>query len=233
MSKGPAVAVARSPQIVVGARLREGAILAEGAVVRCSGGAVEVGSGSAVLENSVVVGRPDIPTRVGRRSTFGHRCLVVGATVGDLCEVGNASILMPGSPVGDRVFLGEGTLVPAGVTLSDDVVAVGRPARVIHRASAADLDRRPANKRPPAGPRPGGAMAATPWFRGRRRSCSRCGRSPSGPRARRWVPASSCASTTSCWSTSPRKIRDPQVEFGHYWATLQDPEGNEFCVGAS
>ena len=67
-----------------------------------------------MLENSVVVGAADIPTTVGRRSTFGHRCLVIGATIGDLCEIGNASILMPGARVGDRVFLGEGTLVPAG-----------------------------------------------------------------------------------------------------------------------
>jgi catechol 2,3-dioxygenase-like lactoylglutathione lyase family enzyme len=28
-------------------------------------------------------------------------------------------------------------------------------------------------------------------------------------------------------------VRDPQEEFGNYWATLQDPEGNEFCVGAT
>ena len=67
-----------------------------------------------MLENSVVVGTAAMPTTVGRRSTFGHRCLVIGATVGDLCEIGNASILMPGARVGDRVFLGEGTLVPAG-----------------------------------------------------------------------------------------------------------------------
>ena len=28
-------------------------------------------------------------------------------------------------------------------------------------------------------------------------------------------------------------IRPPKEEFGTYWATLQDPEGNEFCIGAS
>jgi carbonic anhydrase/acetyltransferase-like protein (isoleucine patch superfamily) len=67
--------------------------------------------------------------------------MVVGATVGDLCEVGNASILMPGARLGDRVFLGEGTLVPPGVRLPDDVVAVGRPARVVRRASPDDLRR--------------------------------------------------------------------------------------------
>lgn len=27
-------------------------------------------------------------------------------------------------------------------------------------------------------------------------------------------------------------IRTPKEEFGTYWATLQDPEGNELCIGA-
>jgi predicted enzyme related to lactoylglutathione lyase len=27
-------------------------------------------------------------------------------------------------------------------------------------------------------------------------------------------------------------IRPPTEEFGVYWATLQDPEGHEFCIGA-
>ena len=116
-------------------------MLAEGAVIRSRRRTVEVGTGSVVLENSVVVGNPAIPTRIGRRSVFGHRCLVIGATVGDLCEIGNASILMPGARLGDRVFLGEGTLVPSGVTLASESVAVGRPARIVRTASAADLAR--------------------------------------------------------------------------------------------
>ena len=123
------------------ARLGEGSLLAEGAVIRSDDAAVEIGTGSAVLENSVVVGTRTIPTSIGRRTTFGHRCLVIGATVGDLCEIGNASKLMPGARLGDRVFLGEGTVVPAGMSLPSDVVAVGRPARIVRSASAADLAR--------------------------------------------------------------------------------------------
>ncbi len=110
-------------------------------MIRSESNAVGVGTGSAVLENSVVVGNARIPTTIGRRTTFGHRCLVIGATVGDLCEIGNASMLMPGAQLGDRVFLGEGTLVPAGMALPNDVVAVGRPARIIRSAAAEDLAR--------------------------------------------------------------------------------------------
>jgi carbonic anhydrase/acetyltransferase-like protein (isoleucine patch superfamily) len=133
--------IAGSAVVLGTARLGEGSVVAEGAVIRSHGMGLEIGTGSAVLENSVVVGTNTIPTIIGRRSVFGHRCTVVGAVVGDLCEIGNASILMPGARVGDRVFLGEGTLVPAGTTLPSDVVAVGRPARVVRSASADDLRR--------------------------------------------------------------------------------------------
>jgi carbonic anhydrase/acetyltransferase-like protein (isoleucine patch superfamily) len=133
--------IARSAVVLGTTRMGEGSLLAEGAVLRSHGGGVEIGTGSAVLENSVVVGNPAIPTSIGRRTVFGHRCLIVGAAVGDLCEIGNASILMPGARIGNRVFLGEGTLVPTGMSVPDDAVAVGRPARVVRRASADDLVR--------------------------------------------------------------------------------------------
>src|SRR5436190_22482873 len=151
MSKGPATAVydrdadesriAGSAVLLGSSRLGERVLIAEGVIVRSAEHGVTIETGSAVLENSVVVGTASTPTTVGRRSTFGHRCLVVGATVGDLCEIGNASILMPGARVGDRVFLGEGTLVPAGMTLPSDAVAVGRPARIVRSASADDIRR--------------------------------------------------------------------------------------------
>ncbi|HEX4538709.1 MAG TPA: hypothetical protein VH112_00560 [Acidimicrobiales bacterium] len=151
MSAGPGSAVAdqeagpfqiAGSAVVLGsARLGEGSLLAEGAVIRSEDGAVEIGAGSAVIENGVVVGTTAIPTTIGRRTTFGHRCMVIGAAVGDLCEIGNASTLMPGARLGDRVFLGEGTVVPPGMTLPSEVVAVGRPARVVRSASPDDLRR--------------------------------------------------------------------------------------------
>ena len=122
-------------------RMGPDAVLAQAAVARGGEGALVVGAGSAILEQCVVVGRSGCATRIGRRTVFGHRCVVLGATVGDLCEIGNASVLMPGARLGDRVFLGEGTLVPSGMSLPDDVVAVGRPARVIRTVTDDDLRR--------------------------------------------------------------------------------------------
>jgi len=133
--------IAGSAVVLGAARLGEGSLVAQGAVIRSFGGGVEVGTGSAVIENCVVVGNPEMPATIGRRTVFGHRCLVIGASVGDLCEVGNASVLMPGARLGDRVFLGEGTLVPPEMELPSGAVAVGRPAHVVRRASEDDFHR--------------------------------------------------------------------------------------------
>ena len=176
---------------------------------------------------------PTIPTTIGRRTVFGHRCLVIGATVGDLCEIGNASILMPGARLGDRVFLGEGTLVPAGMTLPDDVVAVGpagpgRADRVGRRPAPA---RRSARRRPLApaahrdhrrehtGDERDGPALRVPRHRPdaspRRRRCSRPRRSPatsSSANARSSAPASrsSATPTDRCASaTTSRSSRTP------------------------
>lgn len=151
MSAGPAttqlsgnakpLGIAPSAVVLGVALLGRGTLVAQGAVIRSYRRGVEIGTGSAVLENSVVVGDESTPTRIGRRTVFGHRCTVIGATVGDLCEVGNGSILMAGARLGDRVFLGEGTLVPSGMELPSSSVALGRPARIIRAASEADLRR--------------------------------------------------------------------------------------------
>ena len=115
--------IASSAVVLGAATLGYNSGLSEGAVIRSTGDAVVIGTGSHVIENCVVAGYADHPVSIGRRTVFGHRCMVIGATVGDLCEIGNASVLMPGAGVGDRVFLGEGTVVPSGTTLPSDVVA--------------------------------------------------------------------------------------------------------------
>jgi hypothetical protein len=73
-----------------------GAILAQGLVVRAHGASVSIGNHSAILENGVVIGTPRHPVRAGQRTVFDHRATIVG-NIGDLCEIGNGAILMPGS----------------------------------------------------------------------------------------------------------------------------------------
>src|SRR3954449_7931030 len=125
------------PEIAGSARLLgnvqggAGALIAQGTVVRSHGDSVSLGNHSAVLENGVVVGTREHPVRIGQRTVFGHRAQVIGATVGDLCGIGNGAILMSGAWIGDGCILGEGTLVPAGAVIPPSTVLVGRPPHAI------------------------------------------------------------------------------------------------------
>ena len=78
---------------------------------------------------------------MGQRTVFGHRATIVGAAIGDLCEIGNGAILMPGSRLGSGCILGEGTLVPPDTVIPSGSVLVGRPPHVIRSATDADRER--------------------------------------------------------------------------------------------
>src|ERR1700678_1432510 len=137
----PQPEIARSAVILGEVHVGAGAILAQGLVVRAHGGAVSIGNYSAILENGGVIGTPEHPVQVGQRTVFGRRATIVGATVGDLCEIGNGAILMPGSRLGSGCILGEGTLVPPGTVIPAGWVLVGRPPHVIRSATDADRER--------------------------------------------------------------------------------------------
>ncbi len=135
------LSVAASARVLGRFAAGPGSHVAQGAILRGSHGGVRLGAGSAVLENCVFVDTPTHACTIGERTVFGHRAVVVGATIGDLCEIGNGAIIGEGAQLGDRCFLGEGTLVPAGTAVPDDSVLVGRPARRIRTANSGDIER--------------------------------------------------------------------------------------------
>ena len=101
LERSDAPGIAASAVVIGEPTLGARSFLSEGAVVRAEDGAVAIGAGSAVIENCVVIGTAAMPTTIGRRTVFGHRCLAAGTTVGDLCEIGNPSI---SCPAGDSVI---------------------------------------------------------------------------------------------------------------------------------
>ena len=134
-----AVNLSESSTIIGQVGLGEGAYIAQGAVLRSQGSSLIMGNQSFVLENSVLISSQSHPTSVGSKTVFGHKCIVMGAEIGDLCEIGNNVILMPGSKLGNRCILGEGTLVSENTNIPDGSVVLGRPGRVIRQLNDADM----------------------------------------------------------------------------------------------
>jgi carbonic anhydrase/acetyltransferase-like protein (isoleucine patch superfamily) len=137
----PAAEIAVSAVLMGRVHIGAGTYLAQGVVVRSRAGNVSVGNHSAVLENSVLIGWPDHPVEIGQRTVFGHRACVLGAQVGNMCEIGNGAILLPGSQLGDGCILGEGALIPGGTVIPAHTVLVGRPPHVLRTATDADRAR--------------------------------------------------------------------------------------------
>ena len=127
-----------SARLIGRLRLGENVYIAQGAVLRSLGDGISLGNDTWVLENSVLIGTLEHPLRVGSKTVFGHKCIAIGAEAGDLCEIGNGVILLPGSHIGDRCILGEGTIIPSGISIPSDSVVVGRPGRVIRKLTADD-----------------------------------------------------------------------------------------------
>ena len=119
-------------------RLGNGVYVAQGSILRSVGDSLVLGNDTWVLENSILIGTPETPLKVGSKTVFGHKCIAIGTQIGDLCEIGNGTIFLPGSKVGSRCIFGEGTIIPVQAEIPDESVVVGRPGRVIRKLSKAD-----------------------------------------------------------------------------------------------
>jgi carbonic anhydrase/acetyltransferase-like protein (isoleucine patch superfamily) len=114
--------------------------VAQGSILRSLEEGITIENSSYVLENSVIIGNAAFPTHIKAKTVFGHKSVVIGATIGNLCEIGNNALIMPGAVLGDMCILGEGTLIREGMIVPDGSVVVGRPGRIIRQLTQQDRD---------------------------------------------------------------------------------------------
>lgn len=119
-------------------RLGGDVYIAQGSILRSLEGGITIENSSYVLENSVIIGNAAFPTHIKAKTVFGHKSVVIGATIGNLCEIGNNALIMPGAVLGDMCILGEGTLIREGMIVPDGSVVVGRPGRIIRQLTEQD-----------------------------------------------------------------------------------------------
>lgn len=132
------IKISNSARLIGKVRLGINTYIAQGTIIRSIDDSVKIENSSWVLENSVVIGTPKHPVKVGTKTIFGHKCTVIGAEIGDLCEIGNSTIFLPGSKVGNMCIFGEGTIIPENTIIPDNSVVVGRPGRIIRKLTEDD-----------------------------------------------------------------------------------------------
>jgi len=115
-------------------------------VVRGDVNRIEIGAETNIQDGSVLhvtqksQANPDgFPLIVGCGVTVGHRVVLHGCTIGDLCLVGIGTIVMDGAVVEERVMIGAGALVPPGKHLESGFLYVGSPATAVRPLKEAEL----------------------------------------------------------------------------------------------
>ena len=122
-----------SGDVTVGAHSR----ILFGAVVTDDGGGVTIGTHCIVMEQSLIRGRAEHPTRIGDHVLIGPFSHVNGAQIEDGAFIATGASIFPGARIGSRSevrihgVVHVSTDLPADAVVPIGWVAVGNPCRVL------------------------------------------------------------------------------------------------------
>lgn len=133
--------IVRSSAVVKGKiKMGRGALLSYGSEIQSEEDAVVLSNHAMVLENSFIKGTKEYPVYVGQKTVLGHRCNILGAKIGNCCEIGNGTHMDEGVRMGDFCITGEGTYLPRGTVIPAYSVVLGNPYRILRRVTEEDMD---------------------------------------------------------------------------------------------
>ncbi len=117
--------------VVIGAvRLRPEASVWPGAVLRGDHGQIIVGARTSIQDGTVLHTIPERPTEIGDDCVVGHNTHLEGCRVENACLIGSGSVTLNNAVIGTRSVVGAAALVPEGMTVPADSMALGVPAKV-------------------------------------------------------------------------------------------------------
>lgn len=121
-------------------RVKPGASIWFGAVLRGDNEWIEVGEEANVQDLAVLHTDPGFPMVIGKRVTIGHQAILHGCTIGDDSLVGMGATMLNGSSVGRECLVGAGALITERKSFPDRSMVVGAPAKAVRSLDDAAAD---------------------------------------------------------------------------------------------
>ncbi|MER2116652.1 MAG: gamma carbonic anhydrase family protein [Enterococcus casseliflavus] len=115
------------------------------AVIRGDANRIEIGARTNIQDGTIIHVDHDAPTIVEDDVTVGHQCMLHGCTIKKGALIGMSSIVLNHAVIGENSLLGAGSLVTEGTVIPPNVLAFGRPARVIRPLTKEEIAKNQAN----------------------------------------------------------------------------------------
>lgn len=108
-------------------------------VLRGDNNSITINAGSNVQDGTIIHVDQDAPVIIGENVTIGHHCMLHGCKIEDGALIGMSSTILNHATIGKNSLIGAGSLVTEGVEIPANVLAFGRPAKVIRPLTREEL----------------------------------------------------------------------------------------------
>jgi carbonic anhydrase/acetyltransferase-like protein (isoleucine patch superfamily) len=109
------------------------------AVLRGDINFIEIGEGSNIQDGCIVHLAEDLPVRVGRLVTVGHRAILHACVVEDECLIGMGATILDGAVIGRGSIIGAHALVTKYAQIPPGSLVMGMPGKVVRALQPAEI----------------------------------------------------------------------------------------------
>ena len=127
----PAAYVSHHAVVIGDVRLAAHSSVWPMAVLRGDINFIEIGEGSNIQDGAIVHLAENLPVRVGKLVTVGHRATLHACTVEDECLIGMGATILDGAVIGKGSVVGAHALVTKGTQIPPGSLVMGTPAKVV------------------------------------------------------------------------------------------------------
>lgn len=123
--------IAETATVIGRVRLKPGASVWFGAVLRGDNEWIEIGEDANVQDGSTCHTDLGFPMVIGKNCTVGHNVILHGCTIEEGALIGMGSIVMNGARIGRNSIVGAGSVITEGKEFPERSLIIGSPARAI------------------------------------------------------------------------------------------------------
>jgi carbonic anhydrase/acetyltransferase-like protein (isoleucine patch superfamily) len=123
--------IAPDAHVIGRVRLRPGASIWFGTVLRGDNELIDVGESVNIQEGSLLHTDPGFPMTLGRNCTIGHHAILHGCTIGEGSLIGMGATVLNGADIGPNCLVGANALVTEGKSFPARSLIVGAPAKAV------------------------------------------------------------------------------------------------------